>query len=421
MKKFNEILAIIFVISIFLIPILNLFQFTNQSGYLSPMNESNLPFTTRSVPISINGNNELNATASMGNGTAGNPYVIEDLTIDAGGYDYGILIQDTDAHFILQNCTIRNAKSVGIYLNNVTNAQVFKNQVINISGMSGISVYESNYNKILNNVITDCFQGISLYWYSQNNEIVRNTVVSSIDTGIWLDYLCECNTLSYNNVTISGFYGIHLERAAHNQLLHNEIHDSVTGIDIRLNSYNSTLINNSLVHNNWKGIYIEMADQNRLINNTVVLSYRGIHLESSNRNILDNNTVSSNFYGIELAPGTRNNLTANIICYNSYGIHLWAAHNNTLIDNIINHNGVDGLWLYNTQYSNITHNVISFNTRGIYLDSSVNNSITWNLLDYNQGCIAGSIAGNFISIIPALKSRSPLLSRPSRLIRVLMG
>ena len=79
------------------------------------------------VTLSINGDPALDAAASSGNGSAGNPYIIQDRIINASGAGtHGIYIRNTNAYFILRNCTVTNAYTpfFAVYFYNVTHARL---------------------------------------------------------------------------------------------------------------------------------------------------------------------------------------------------------------------------------------------------------------------------------------------------------
>ncbi|MFW9928569.1 MAG: hypothetical protein ACFFD1_04180 [Candidatus Thorarchaeota archaeon] len=74
--------------------------------------------------ININGDNNFSSQAIAngwaGDGTGGNPYIIENLTINTSLTEpYGIFIANTNVSFIIRNCSIYNF-SYGIALSNVT-------------------------------------------------------------------------------------------------------------------------------------------------------------------------------------------------------------------------------------------------------------------------------------------------------------
>ncbi|HEC37011.1 hypothetical protein LCGC14_1428130 [marine sediment metagenome] len=82
-----------------------------------------------------------NAGIVTGNGTYSEPYIIEDLVIDAGGSGSGILIEFSfDVYFKIENCTVYNSKGIseapgyleaGINLFYVSNGSLINNNVSN--------------------------------------------------------------------------------------------------------------------------------------------------------------------------------------------------------------------------------------------------------------------------------------------------
>ena len=65
-----------------------------------------------------------------GNGTYSEPYIIEDLVIDAGGSGSCISIENSDVYFIIENCTLYNSGgyyTAGIKLSYVDNSQLINN------------------------------------------------------------------------------------------------------------------------------------------------------------------------------------------------------------------------------------------------------------------------------------------------------
>ena len=63
--------------------------------------------------VIIEGNAELDAFPNKtGNGTLGNPYVIQNLTIDGNFTDYCIFIRDTDKYLTIFRCFYVNSTSM---------------------------------------------------------------------------------------------------------------------------------------------------------------------------------------------------------------------------------------------------------------------------------------------------------------------
>ena len=67
-----------------------------------------------------------------GSGTWADPYVIENVTIDGQGLGNCIEIRNSDAYFIVRNCSLYNSGSsyyndAAIYLNNIDNGKIINN------------------------------------------------------------------------------------------------------------------------------------------------------------------------------------------------------------------------------------------------------------------------------------------------------
>ncbi len=135
-----------------------------------------------------------------GDGIYSDPYVIEDLVIDAGDLGSGILIENSDVYFKVVNCTVYNSgirvSDAGIKFYEVAYGKLINNNASNnqngiyldysnnntISGniannnSFGIYLYESNDNLISGNTVNNNYHdGISLWWFSDNNHVSGNT------------------------------------------------------------------------------------------------------------------------------------------------------------------------------------------------------------------------------------------------------
>ena len=121
-----------------------------------------------------------------GSGTYADPYVLKDLTIDAGGIGSAISIRDSTQYFRIENCTMYNSGSeynhAGIYLSRVENGEIIGN---------------------------DCFDngnGI-MGWTCQNLTVSENKCNDNDDRGIsfWstsTQILVDSNECNENNMGI---------------------------------------------------------------------------------------------------------------------------------------------------------------------------------------------------------------------------
>ena len=96
------------------------------SNFNSGGDQINLKVKTN-VPFIINENTDFPTYANgTGNGSASNPWIIQDYYIDSVPGADGILIDGTTEHFIIQNCTILNRDDTfsGIRIQTTVNGMV---------------------------------------------------------------------------------------------------------------------------------------------------------------------------------------------------------------------------------------------------------------------------------------------------------
>lgn len=290
--------------------------------------------------IAINGNADLNATASEGNGTLVNPYRIAYKLINASeSGTHGIAIRNTDAYFLLHNCTITNAKSsyAGIYLENVTNA------------------------RIENNTIDKNWHGIYLSSNAKNNWLTSNTVTLNNGNGIYLILDSNNNTLIDNTVRRNSFHGIYIYNSSFN-----------------------TLTDNSIILNTVHGIFIESSHNTTLIENTVSGNHNGIQIYLSHNTTLSSNIANGNVIGLTLRNSSESQLDGNTANENAYGIYLQNSPSNRLSDNTANQNTASGIHLLNSSSNRLSGNTAHQNTYGIRLVNSNYNTIIGNDLRWNE-------------------------------------
>ncbi|MEE9376470.1 MAG: right-handed parallel beta-helix repeat-containing protein [Candidatus Lokiarchaeia archaeon] len=340
---------------------------------------NNLKISKISGKIHIDNNwsyTEGNYSWCTGKGTYSEPYVIEDLVIDGGGSGSGILIENSNVFFRIENCTVYNSfrgiklerasngsiienncsnnNVIGIYLtNSCYNNTISRNIISSIilgsfccsntiwdniiygGGGPGIGVGGSN-NNIKGNNISDCKYGIHLL-YSNNNTISGNTANHNKEYGIYLEDLCNNNTISNNTANYNEEYGIYLEDRCNNNI--------ISG--------------NTANYNNNYGIYLYYCDNLTISGNTANNNTRGINFEYSSYNNVSGNTANYNgFSGIFLHGCDKNNISGNTANYNTYGIHLVECHNSTILENIMDE---CGLVIYGSiEYLN-SHNIDTSN------------------------------------------------------------
>jgi parallel beta-helix repeat protein len=109
-----------------------------------------------------------NAPAVVGGtGTAADPYLIEGWTISTPEADYGIYIDHTASHFVIRDCTVEHTRSIGIYLNSVTNGRI-EACILRRNGV-GIYLLHSSDNVLKGNRIVENDYGLVMAAHSCRN------------------------------------------------------------------------------------------------------------------------------------------------------------------------------------------------------------------------------------------------------------
>jgi len=362
-----------------------------------------IPKTSRSwwnnfTFIHIDGNWSTAASYEWcsGDGSWGNPYIIENISIDASSSptESGIFINNSkNEYFILNNCTVYNTQGVwykpnaGIKLENTNNGTLIKN---NCSNNQLIGIHLLNYcenNTIKENILTYCQSGIYLTQNCHNNRITGNIVLSNGNNGIRLGYDCEYNKILENNAYSNGDYGIMVDHNCnHNTISGNTANNHVYyGIYIWFGSNNNTISGNTAKDNGF-GIYLENScDDNNIMRNTANENSHGIILDFR----CDNNTISGNaiqdnwMRGVVLTSDNddniiiNNDISNNITSDQDTGIWVYGnSDNNTVVGNHIKDNQDYGIILGNGENNTIYYNSFKGTTTWYAEDTGTNNH--WN-------------------------------------------
>jgi len=280
-----------------------------------------------------------------GLGTENSPYLIENITIDAGGVGSCIKINNSNVHFIIRKCSFTNSghymsgiiKDSGINIANSKNGLILNNHIfenyfaIAITNSSFLTIYSNN---ISNN--HDFYGGISGYQGISNTYIENNSFKGSV-LAIELAYQI------FNNSIVNNF----LEDAQ--IIIRDHGYEVTNGIAKYNNIVNNTIIGNDAVRN--YGIYLENADYNTISNNTFIGNYNeffgeyqgiGIRIQEKFRNNKINNNKISGEMGIKIMASSLNDniLSENLILSCSeYGIYidndLLKGENNFFVENVV--------------------------------------------------------------------------------------
>ena len=321
-----------------------------------------------------------------GDGSWGNPYVIENVTIDASSSPTGsgIFINNSkNEYFKIKNCTVYNAGS-GIY-------------------DAGIRLeYTNNGTLTKNNCSDNHRSGISLFNNCDNITISGNTVKDNTIYGIYF-YKVSNVKLSGNRMYGCGVgnFGSLVERASHTIYVNNTVNekplyyyvneiglkaDNFTGAgQVILINCNDSVISNVNTSQGSLGIHLYRCDNNTISGTTANNNKQyGIYIE----NRCDNNTISGSITNKNALCGiylrdicNDNNISGNTANNNTqYGIYLFnLCDNNNITDNTVNDNVIHGVYLYYKCNDNlIKNNTANDNWYGIYLDDACDDNLIKN-------------------------------------------
>ncbi len=211
-------------------------------------------FTVHS-PIYIPNNANFTAANGVtgGNGTAGNPYIIEGWDITASTAT-GIDIRGTTAYFIVRNVYVHGGRLTSHY---------------------GFYLYNVVHGRIQNSTIDNNYYGI-YQWLGGTTSIVNSNINNSFWAGLY------SLSTSYVNISSSRFYanyyGIYLSSTTSTNITGTNVSSSSTfGIYSYLTS--NMRVNGSSFYNDFYGIYAYFATSPRIMGSNVTYNqYSGIYL-----------------------------------------------------------------------------------------------------------------------------------------------
>ncbi len=267
-----------------------------------------------------------------GAGTSNNPYIIDDIYINAAQYRCCLEIRNSNKYFIIKDSVFANAGIINgdaaVKFRNVDNGKMIESRCIanEKPGYPGRSyamiLLYSNDNTIDDNDIYNNQHGILIDDYSNNNKISNNNIFDHSGTAITIEDGCDYNevshntiddnswamildsdhnTISRNEVTRTEFLsGIHLDGSNYNYILGNTIkYSKYNGLTLSSSSNNNTVADNLISSNAQSGqggVGVSSSDNNTFINNTISTNYDdGFYLFRSDNNKVYNNTIKNNF------------------------------------------------------------------------------------------------------------------------------
>jgi len=365
-----------------------------------------------------------------GSGLINDPYVIENVTIDASGFSNGIFIENSNVYFIIKNCVVYNASIRGIRLKNVDHGIIYNNTCS--QNPNGIYLGSCDYNNITNNYIINNFvNGIELSSFCSSNTISGNIAINNNKNGIVLRQECLFNNITNNTVIGHTRSGILIQgESNNNNIKSNTVNDNPgNGISLYWSHQNNVSVN-IISHNKRYGILLLEESSNNVISQNLLIgcgigfdvgtpatiatissnsidatnlvngkpiSYyiNKVSLQpddfiNSGQVILLNciNSLVSNLNlsyggGISLYFSNNNEIIGNTVDYNYHGISLKRSDTNTISGNIAN-NCIYGIYLRGSDHNTISENYANNKEYGIFLSDCINNTISENYANNNE-------------------------------------
>lgn len=391
-------------------------------------------------PIDIYGDADFVDRATIegwsGDGTSGNPYIIEGYEIDATGA-LGMVLWGISVHFIIKNIQIINTDdtSEGIFFWNVTNGII---EGCILDGKMSISLSSSRGITLLNNTLKDgaivvygsqsdhfntynidssnTINGKPVYYWSNRSEEV-------IPSGAGQVILANCSKITIENQDFDQFSSSIQIYYSSNNTIRNNTGDIFIYL---LNSHDNTIINNNISPDMGSGITLYNSNRNNISGNQISNGRYGINIRNSKNAKCSNNTLKNTGFGIygnSLEHWNTHDIdTLNTIddkpvyywknrnggvlpsgagqvflvnCSNtivqeqelegsSIGITLAFSSYNIVKNNKVNSTIFQGISLFRSNENTFEENVLTNNREGFYLRNSNNNIFSSNNISDNR-------------------------------------
>ena len=311
----------------------------------------------------------------------------------------------SDVHIF--NNTISNNDNSGIEIYDSINITIENNNIIQNS-YTGIMVSSSQWCNILNNVISNTEEGVSID-VSENIMLSNNTFIGCgvlIRSNSWSNYLEDWTSHNIDNKnTVNGkplIYWVNRNSgkipvgageiiiANCSNIIVDAQNCSYTSAGIVIGISDKINVNNCIFNFNANGILVQQSNNVTLTNNNISSNNNyGVYLAQSSMNVLSNNTCNFNSYdGICLDMSCNKNYISNNTCNHNQDVGLFASlcNDNSIVDNKFNNNWFDGLFMgWQCQFNDIVNNeMLENNNTGLYMGSASNNTIVGNNMSKNN-------------------------------------
>jgi parallel beta-helix repeat protein len=308
--------------------------------------------TYRSDPITVEGNGGFASAGFTGNGTAGNPYLLSDLNLNASLELYGIRISNTTAHFRIVGCTVHDsyspqrdplnlsASGSGILLVNVTNGAIddylgdFNVRGITVVSSSNVTINGSRLNNNLEAGVhlVDCLGGV---------KVTNSTFTAGTGNDGMLIESCYSIKIT-GNVMTGGDNGIVVRAGGSGLGGHIIEGNQLTGqseVGISLGGSSMTsgdqVLNNTVRGSGTSGVSIPFGTLEKVSGNHISGCLQGIEVGWTQNEITDN-VLSNNTRGIVVGTDADGNLiSGNQIRDGAFGVLIGPSQGNQVLGNVI--------------------------------------------------------------------------------------
>lgn len=329
----------------------------------------------------------------------GNYVGISDKLTSVSNFFDGILVRGADHNYIINNIVGNNMQGISLRYN-VASSQV-------ATAQSSFNVVKGNYCGTSNGIDahpnTDI--GLSVEWGANNNLIGGggandSNIVMNEKVGVWVagtNASSTKDTIWGNKISNCSNAGIQILNTSSSLVIKgNQINTSAIGIDFSGAANNASVLNNNITASTTNGISIAAAITNATFTNNIItntIDGNGINVSAAATNMaIRNNTITGNkFVGVGLQPTKGNGI------YMTAGKTSIIGGTDVNEGNTITDNQTDGISLNGIATNNIMmrRNIIACNAgTGINLNASANTNYMLDIIrvDTNASTV-NSITG----------------------------
>ncbi|TFH07151.1 MAG: right-handed parallel beta-helix repeat-containing protein, partial [Candidatus Thorarchaeota archaeon] len=326
--------------------------------------------------INISSNLDFSLQGWPGNGTAEDPYRIENLSIDTTMSC--INVSNTNVFFEVTGCSLSVYAERGIYclyFNNVTNGAV------------------------INCIIDARYQGGGILFENSEDCSVELCEINSVYYSVFFEYCTSCFVRSSTMNT--DFEAVEINNSSDVEIAFNDVSHSYYA---------------------WACIVIGRSTDFRIRNNSVQSTEGwGLEVFHSSSGLIGNNTITGGYDGIKLHNVTSCSILTNDVSENSKGIYLSLSSDCIIESNLIHDNGVG----IEDCGANNTYSKNTFNTNQVTNARDNGQGNVWlqnwwdDYLGYGSYPIPG-IAGSF-DIDPEPKNTALLVGTAASIIVIFLS